>query len=81
MQIAWDQHEQVSDQLKVAQDELAKTKAVLDKEERQFRLHRWGNNGLLLRMHTRFSKVVEALAALGVTGLPILRPTHSFSLN
>ena len=32
-------------------------------------------------MHTGSSKVVEALAALGVTGLPILRPSHSFSLN
>ena len=32
-------------------------------------------------MHTGSLKVVEALAALGVTGLPILRPSHSFSLN
>ena len=42
-QIVWDQHEKVSDQLKAAQDELTKTKAALDKEERQFRLHRRGD--------------------------------------
>ena len=80
-QIAWDQHEKVSDQLKVAQDELAKTKTTLDEEERRFRLHRRDNGELLLYMHTRSSKVVEALAVMGVTGLPILRPSHSFSLN
>ena len=33
------------------------------------------------KMHTGSSKIVEALDALGVTSLPILRPSHSFSLN
>ena len=65
VQIVWDQHEKVSDQLKASQDELVKTKAALDKEERQFRIHWRGNNKLLPQMHTGSSKAWKRLLPWG----------------
>ena len=74
VQIAWDQHEKLSDQIKAVQNELAENKGALDQEKKQFKLHQRGDNELLLQ-------IVETLAALGVSGLPILRPNHSHSLS
>ena len=47
-QIAWDRHEELSNQLKAVQGDLAKAKEAHTKEERDFRLHRRSNNELFL---------------------------------
>ena len=49
------------------------------KEESDFRNHRRGNDELLLQMHAGSSKIVDALAALKMTGLPALSWDHSYS--
>ena len=58
-----------------------KAKEADAKEERDFRHHRRSNIELLLKMHTRSSRIVEALADLKVRGLPILPSDHSYSLR
>ena len=80
-QIACDQYEKMTAQLKAAQNELAETKAALEKEKSQFTHHRRGNNDLMLSMYTWSLKIVEALAALGAKDPPILKPNHSHSLS
>ena len=80
-QIAWDRHEELSRQLKAVQGDLAKAKEAHAKEESDFRNHRRGNDELLLQLHAGSSKIVDALAALKVTGLPALSREHSYSLR
>ena len=80
-QIAWHTCEELSAQLKTMQSELDKSKAAFDQEERQFRLHRRGNNELLLRMNTGSSKIVDTLVSLGMKNPHILKPDHSSSLG
>ena len=58
-----------------------KAKEAHDKEERDFRLHKQSNDEILLKMHTEYSKIVEALAELKVKGLPVLSPNHSYFLR
>ena len=76
-QIAWDRHEKQSEQLKEVQGELAKAKEALATEASNFRQHRWGNDEILLQMHSWSLKIMEALAALKVKGLPAL-PTGRY---
>ena len=80
-QIAWDRHEELSNQLKAVQGDLAKAKEAHAKEERDFCNHRRSNDELLLKMHAESSKIVEALAALKMKGLPALSRDHSYSLR
>ena len=74
-QIAWDRHEELSNQLKAVQGDLARAKEAHAKEERDFRLHRRSNDELLLKMHTGSSKIVEALAELKVRACQPFRQT------
>ena len=61
------------------QGDLAKAKEAHAKEERDLRHHRRSNDELLLKMHAESSKIVGALAALKMKGLPVLSPNHSYS--
>ena len=69
-QIAWDRHEKTSNQLKEAQEDLAKAKEAQAKEADDFRRHRQENDKILLQMHSWVVKIVEGLATLKVKGLP-----------
>ena len=79
--IAWDRHEKLSEQLKAVQSDLAKAKEAHAREESNFRNHRRGNDEILLQMHSWSSKIVDALSALKVKGLPALPKEHSYSLR
>ena len=53
----------------------------LAKEASDLSQHRWGNDEILLQMHSWSSNIMEALAALKVKGLPALPTGRSYSLR
>ena len=61
--------------------DLAKAKGAHAKEESDFHNHRWDNDEILLQMHAWSSKIVDALAALKLKGLPVLSREHSYSFR
>ena len=78
-QIAWHQHEQVSNQLKGVQVELAEAKGALEKEQRRFTLHRRDDNNILLQMNHGSLDIVKEFTNLGVPSPPVLMADHSTS--
>ena len=78
-QIAWDQHEQVSKQLKAVQAELAGAKDALEKEQQRFAHHRRADSNFLLEMNHGSLDIVREFTTLGVSSPPVLMADHSTS--
>jgi hypothetical protein len=78
-QIAWHQHEQVSNQLTGVQAELAEAKDALEKERRRFAHHRRDDHNVLLQMNHGSLDIVQEFTNLGVPSPPVLMADHSTS--
>ena len=78
-QIAWHQHEQVSNQLTGVRAELAEAKDALEKEQRRFAHHRRDDHNVLLQMNHGSLDVVQEFTNLGVPSPPVLMADHSTS--
>ena len=57
--------------------ELEETKAALEKEKRQFQLHRREDHNILLKMYTWSLKIVKEFTDLGMSSPPTLKADHS----
>ena len=78
-QIAWHEHEQVSNQLKTVQAELAEAKGALEKEKQRFTFHRREDSNILLQMNHGSLDIVKEFRDLGVSSPPIIIPPTSIA--
>ena len=79
--IAWDQHEQVSNELATVRGELEKAQAVLQEESRKAMLQRREVNNTLIQLPNEAHRVARALGELGVPSLPIITEDHAQYLH
>ena len=80
-QIAWDQHEHVSNELAAVRGELEKAQAALQEESRKSMLQRWEVNNTLLQLSNEAHRVARALGELGVPSLLIITEDHARYLH
>ena len=80
-QIAWDQHEQVSNELAAVRGELGKAQAALQEESRKAMLQRREVNNTLIQLSNEAHRVARALGELGVPSLPIITEDHAQYLH
>lgn len=76
-QIAWDQHDKVSNELAAVRGELEKAQSALQEESRKFTLQRHEVNNILLQLSTEAHRVEKAFGELGVPSLPIITEDHA----
>ena len=80
-QIAWDQHEQVSNELAMVRGKLEKAQSALQEESRKSMLQRREVNTTLLQLSNEAHRVAKTLGELGVPSLPIITEDHARYLH
>ena len=80
-QIAWDQHERVSNELAMVRGELEKVQAVLQEESRKATLEHHEVNNTLIQLSNEAHQMVRPLEELGVPSLPVLTEDYARYLH